>query len=295
MATTAEAIGLSKELLCQLDRLAVQTRRAMPGQYPGERRSPRAGTSVEFADFRTYVPGDDFRRIDWNAYARLDRLVLKLYLGEEDLAIHLWVDTSASMDWGQPSKMRCARQVAAAVAYVGLARYDRVGAYGFAEHVVAALPLQRGPRARARVWGFLAALAAGGSTDYEAVRMRAGALARGISIVLSDFLTRSDPAPAVAALRAARQEVVLLQLLAPDELRPALQGDLRLRDVESEATVEVTVTPALQAAYSQALEAHTLRLQALARAHGALFHRICTAVTLETVVLETLRRIGLLR
>ncbi len=291
----AEALGLAPELLRRLDRLALRTRKAMVGVNTGQRRSPRPGTSVEFADFRTYVTGDDFRRVDWNAYARLDRLLLKLFLGEEDLAISLWVDTSASMDWGQPSKARYARQVAGALAYVGLASYDRVAAFGFADRVVAALPPQRGPRGRPRLWTFLAQLSSGGTTDFGALRARVRMLRRGLSIILSDFLTESDPAPAVGALREAQQEVVLLQVLAPQELVPEVAGDALLRDVETGGTVEVTVTPALRAAYAEALEQHTLRLLALARAHGARFHRLRSDEPLDTLLLDTFRRTGLLR
>jgi len=295
MPTAAEALDLTPELLRQLDRLVLQTRRSMIGQSAGERRSPRPGTSVEFADFRTYVPGDDFRRIDWNAYGRLDRLMLKLYLGEEDLAIYLWLDISGSMDWGKPPKAQAARRIAAGLAYVGLVGFDRVAAGGFADAMVAFLPPQRGRRARPRVWDFLAACPSGGATDFNALRGHAGRLSRGLSIILSDFLTTSDPAPAVAALREARQEVVLLQVLAPQELEPDVQGDVALRDVETGATVEVTVTPALRAAYAAALEEHTLRLLALARAHDALFHQVRSDAPPERLLLETFRRIGLLR
>ncbi len=161
--------------------------------------------------------------------------------------------------------------------------------------MVAVLPPQRGPRGRARLWNFLDQLTSGGTTDFGALRTRGGTLRRGLSIILSDFLTESDPAPAVSALRQAQQEVVLLQVLAPQELVPEVAGDALLRDVETGGTVEVTVTPALRAAYTDALEQHTLRLLALARAHGARFHRLRSDEPLETLLLDTFRRTGLLR
>ena len=105
--------------LYKLERLSILSRRAMAGQLQGERRSPKRGQSVEFADFRPYTPGDDFRRIDWNAYARLERFFLKLFVEEEDLTVHLLVDTSRSMDWGQPNKLWYAVRAAGALGYIG--------------------------------------------------------------------------------------------------------------------------------------------------------------------------------
>ncbi|GAB4539304.1 MAG: DUF58 domain-containing protein [Anaerolineae bacterium] len=112
--------------LQKLERLAILSRRAMAGQLQGERRSPRRGQSVEFADFRPYAPGDDFRRIDWNAYARLERFFIKLFVEEEDLTVHLLVDASRSMNWGQPDKLWYAVRAAGALGYVALTGLDRV-------------------------------------------------------------------------------------------------------------------------------------------------------------------------
>ena len=115
-----------ESFLRKLERLSVMSRRAMSGQLQGERRSPKRGQSVEFADFRPYAPGDDFRRIDWNAYARLERFFLKLFVEEEDLTVHILVDVSQSMDWGQPNKLEYALKTAGAVGYIALAGLDRV-------------------------------------------------------------------------------------------------------------------------------------------------------------------------
>ena len=116
--------------LRRLERLAVLSRRAMAGQMQGERRSPKRGQSVEFADFRPYAPGDDFRRIDWNAYARLERFFLKLFVEEQDLTVHLLVDTSPSMDWGEPNKLRFALRAAGALGYVALVSWRERRASG---------------------------------------------------------------------------------------------------------------------------------------------------------------------
>ncbi|TMK50938.1 MAG: DUF58 domain-containing protein [Actinobacteria bacterium] len=130
---TAASLGLSPSLLSRLDRLTFRSRQSVLGTGAGQRLSPRPGSSAEFSDFRTYVAGDDYRRLDWNAYARLDRLMLRLYLGEEDLSVHLFVDTSDSMRWGRPPKDAASRSIAGALAYVALAGQDRLSVTGFAD------------------------------------------------------------------------------------------------------------------------------------------------------------------
>ena len=258
----------------------------MLGTGAGQRLSPRPGSSAEFSDFRTYVAGDDYRRLDWNAYARLDRLMLRLYLGEEDLSVHLFVDTSDSMRWGRPPKDAASRSIAGALAYVALAGQDRLSVTGFADRVTARLRPQRGRQSCPRVWDVLG--------DFRSLLAVAGSLRPGISVIISDFLTESDLGSVLAALRSARQQVVLLQVLAPQELDPDVTGDVALTDVESGATVDVTVTPALLQRYHDALDDHTNRLMALAGAHRALWHRIRSDAPVDLLVMDTFRRIGLL-
>ena len=117
---------LSPELLIQLEKMELVSRKVFRGRMKGERRSPRKGQSVEFADFRNYVPGDDLRFVDWNTYARLEKLFLKMFLEEEDLHFYALIDASTSMDFGEPTKLRYALQLAAALGFIGLVRGDRV-------------------------------------------------------------------------------------------------------------------------------------------------------------------------
>src|SRR3989454_6269563 len=160
---------LEPALLRRLERLALQVRRAVSGQMGGERRSRRRGQSVEFADFRNYTPGDDFRLIDWNAYARLDRFMLRLFVAEEELPLSLFVDLSGSMDWGKPNKADTARQLAGAIAYVALAALDRVRLTVFAEGETSGGAPSRGRRAAATLFSRLQSFPAGGVTNYEKV------------------------------------------------------------------------------------------------------------------------------
>src|SRR5438067_13541239 len=125
LATERTSAILTPQLLAQLERLELVSRKVFRGRMKGERKSKRKGQSVEFADFRQYVPGDDLRFIDWNLFARLERLYLKLFLEEEDLHFYALVDTSASMDFGEPTKLQFAKQLAAGLGFIGLCRADR--------------------------------------------------------------------------------------------------------------------------------------------------------------------------
>ena len=244
------------------------------------------------------MAGDDYRRLDWNAYARLDRLMLKLYLGEEDLSIQIFVDTSQSMHWGQPPKDAASLAIAGALAYVGLAGLDRVGVTGFADRVTGSLRPQRGRQSATRVWNALSSLGpasvSGGTSDFRSILPIAAALRPGISVIISDFLTESDPAPVLSVLRSSGQQVVLLQVLAPQELDPDITGDVALSDVETGQTLEVTVTPALLGVYHDNLGRHTARLVALARSYQALWHQVRSDAAIDLLVVDTFRRIGLL-
>lgn len=291
----AAALGITPDLLRALDRIVLPARRPILGGIAGQRRSPRPGSSLEFADFRSYVPGDDVRRIDWNACARLDRLVLRLYAGEEDVCVTLWVDTSTSMDWGQPLKSGTAGGIAGALAYVALCSEDRAAVAGFADTVAVRSTAVRGRRSALRLWSALAAMPSGGATDFSAVARLARRTPRGISVIISDFLTESSPASAVAALREARHDVLLLQVLAPQEIEPDIRGDLRLRDMETGAHVEITATGGVIAGYQAELRAHTDKLRGLARAHGAGFVQVRSDTPLRDLLLGDLRSAGVLR
>ncbi|MGD8792757.1 MAG: DUF58 domain-containing protein [Anaerolineae bacterium] len=307
--------------LLKLERLAVMSRRAMAGQLQGERRSPKRGQSVEFADFRPYTPGDDFRRIDWNAYARLERFFLKLFVEEEDLTVHLLIDTSRSMDWGQPDKLWYARRVAGALGYVALAGLDRVtatalgleeGAGYFAPH--------RGKGQAHALFQFLSALSPGGTLHLGqalaryGARMAAGATQPGPLILLSDlFDTAPQPAPPSPAgspvlaglnsLAARGFDVTLLHVLAPDEADPGRaawlgQGpsvDFRLLDSESGAGVEITADYDLLQRYRDGLAAWQAELRRFCGARGIYYVPVETSLPLEDLLFAWLRRWGVLR
>ena len=285
---------LEPSLLRRLEALALQVRRAVSGQMGGERRSRRRGQSVEFADFRNYTPGDDFRLIDWNAYARLDRFMLRLFVAEEELPLSVFVDLSGSMDWGKPNKAETARQLAGAIAYVALAALDRVRITVFADGPTSGGTPYRGRRAAAELFRRLQSFPAGGVTNYQKLVWPIGRQRPGMSVLISDGLGEPGVDVALSALQRARQEGAVLQLLAPQELTPEWSGDARLRDAETGLEREFTATPLTQDAYRRALQQRTDDIERAAHRRGLRFARMSTAEPIDEMVQLTLRRIGLL-
>ena len=285
---------LEPSLLRRLEALALQVRRAVSGQMGGERRSRRRGQSVEFADFRNYTPGDDFRLIDWNAYARLDRFMLRLFVAEEELPLSVFVDLSASMDWGKPNKAETARRLAGAIAYVALAALDRVRLTVFAEGPTSGGAPYRGRRAAAELFARLQSFPAGGVTNYEKLVWPIGRQRPGMSVLITDGLGEPGVDAALAALQRAQQEGAVLQLLAPQELTPDWSGDARLRDAETGVEREFTATPVTQGAYLRALAQRSEDIERAAHRRGLRFARLSTADPIDEMVQLTLRRIGLL-
>src|SRR5216684_1799106 len=158
---------LESDFLARLEQLELVSRKIFMGRRKGERRSKRKGQSVEFADYRNYVVGDDLRFLDWNLYARLDRLFLRLFMEEEDLHFYVLIDNSLSMDFGNPTKLHYAKQVAAALSFIGLVNMDRVVVEAFNDRLTQSLPAVRGKRSLWRVLDFLQKLAPAGASDMK--------------------------------------------------------------------------------------------------------------------------------
>ncbi|HYM49179.1 MAG TPA: DUF58 domain-containing protein [Candidatus Limnocylindrales bacterium] len=286
---------LERDELRRLENLALQVRRAVTGQMAGERRSRRHGHSVEFADFRSYTPGDDFRLIDWNAYARLDRYLLRLFTAEEELPLSIFLDLSGSMDWGEPNKAWAARRLAGALAYVALAGLDRVRLTVFADGPTSGGPPSRGRHGAAQLFERLQSFPVGGRTDYARLTWPIARQRPGMSVLITDGLGEAPIEPALMALQRARQEGALLQLLAPQEIDPDWAGDARLKDAETGEEREFTATPLTQAGYRAALARRTAELERAAHRRGLRFARLRTAEPIDAMVQRTLQQIGLLR
>jgi uncharacterized protein (DUF58 family) len=298
MTTTATP---SKSLLdpgfmSRLDQLDIMSRKMLAGKMKGERRSKRRGQSVEFADYRNYVVGDDLRFIDWNIYARLDRLFLKLFLEEEDLALYVLVDVSRSCDYGNPNKAYYLKQVAAALAYIGLVNYNRVSVVAMADGVVAETGAMRGRRRVAQMIDFLQKLEVGGPSHFTESCRRFALQHRqkGVCVVLSDFFIKEGFETGMRYVAGGKYDLFCVQALSPQEIDPDLQGDLKLRDMEDDDMAEVSITQPLLKQYKANLNAYCLGLKDYVTRRGGTYLFTSTAVPFDTLVLNYLRERGLL-
>jgi uncharacterized protein (DUF58 family) len=279
---------LDPAFIRKLDRLSLLTRRSMVGELQGERRSPRRGSSVEFADFRPYSPGDDIRQIDWNLYARMERFFLKLFVAEEEVTVHLLVDTSQSMQWGDPNKLAYAIRLVAAFGYIVLSGSDKVTVTTLGEQA-RVLPGVRGKRGAFPMFTFLENLTASGAVNIATTCQRYTSMARtpGPLLLCSDLL---DPhwKEALRVLVARGFEVTLLHVLAPQEISPQLEGDIRLVDSEGGASVELTADLATLQRYHATVTAWRSEVEAYCAGRGIVYLFVNTAMPLEEVVLSEL-------
>ncbi len=283
--------------MARLERLDIVSRKIFAGRMKGERRSKRKGQSVEFADFRNYVSGDDLRFLDWNIYARLERLFIKLFFEEEDLHINILFDSSRSMNFGNPGKLLYAKRVAAALAYVGLAGYNRVSVSAFADSYGPEMFGLRGRRMIHRVLGELTALGPGGAGNMSAACKRFALRhpQRGIVVLISDFMDKGGYEDGLRYLIGRQYDLYVIQTLSPEEIDPPLTGDLRLKDVEDDDVAEVTISRALINRYKNNLQAYCRQLQSFCSRRDANYMFTSTQVPFDQLVLNYLRKRGLLR
>src|SRR3984885_12213582 len=266
MTTTADnrsSLLLDPAFMARLDQLDLVSRKLLAGKMKGERRSKRRGQSVEFADYRNYVVGDDLRFIDWNIYARLEKLLLKLFLEEEDLSLYLLLDVSKSCDFGTPNKAFYIKQVAAALAYIGLVNYNRVTIAAMSDTVVADTGALRGRTKVAQMIDFVSKLKPDGTSDLAAACKRFAMANRrkGVCVVLSDFFDKSGYENALRYVAGGNYDLFCVQTLSPQEIEPDLTGDLKLKDIEDDDEAEVSITQPLIKQYKANLNAYCLALK----------------------------------
>ncbi|MGB7159786.1 MAG: DUF58 domain-containing protein [Tepidisphaeraceae bacterium] len=287
---------LDPQFMARLDQLDVMSRKLLAGKMKGERRSKRRGQSVEFADYRNYVIGDDLRFIDWNIYGRLDRLFLKLFLEEEDLSLYILLDVSKSTDYGDPHKANYIKRVAAALGYIGLVNYNRVSISAMADGIVAETGAMRGRRRVSQMIDFVSKLApAGGSNMSEACKRFALAhRQKGVCVVISDFFDKGGYENGLRYVAGGKYDLFCVQTLSPQEVDPDLQGDLKLRDMEDDDMAEVSITQPLLKQYKANLNAYCLALKDYVTRRGGTYLFTSTAVPFDTLVLNYLRERGLL-
>ena len=311
---------LEPSLMARLGQLDVSSRKIFAGKLKGERRSKKRGQSVEFADHRPYVVGDDLRHIDWNIYGRLDRLFLKLFLEEEDLSLHIVIDCSMSMDAGEPNKFLFCQRLAASLAYIGLVNLNRVAISAIGERIegvsvekdappppdaaasvssglVSSLRDLRGRRRLDDITRYLCGLEPIGGTRFTDACKRIALTRRGkgVMIVLSDFMVKEGYETGLRLLRGHGYDLFAIQVLSPQEMEPNIGGDLRLKDMEDADTAEVTITAPLLKKYKATLNAYCNRLHEFCAQRDIVHMTVKSDTPIDTLVLDYLRRRGLLK
>jgi uncharacterized protein (DUF58 family) len=314
-----EARLFSENFLRRLESLALLYRQAARSPMQGERRSAQRGQSVEFSDFRPYAPGDDFRRIDWNAYARLERLFLKLFVEEVDIHVHMLIDASRSMDWGEPNKLDFALRLAGALGFVALAGLDRVsvlalgslgnnGAAAGVQPISRRLPAVRGKRSAVTLFSFLQSLQVGrpepglpdpgqspGASPAAALNYYAASAAQPGPLLLFSDLMDDGWQPGLTRLAGKGFEITLLHILAPEEADPSIEGDYKLIDSEDGAEVEISANYDSLSRYRAMLADWQADWRSFCAARGMHYVPILTSESLEDLLFARLPQGGLLR
>ena len=296
VATPSSAL-LAPELLVQLERLELVSRKIFRGRLKGERRSRRKGQSVEFADFRNYVAGDDLRFIDWNTYARLDRLFLKMYLEEEDLHFFALIDASTSMDFGDPTKLHYAKQLAAALGFIGLCRADRVRIETLGQSLRSSSPVLRGRHSVWRMTEYLQQIEPGENVPLaDGVRnFCLRNTGKGILVLITDLMDKQGYETALRYLLAQHLDIYLIHVLSPAEIDPDIVGDLRLVDSEDADVAEITVSRPLLDRYRKTLSTFVEGAREFCNRRGIAYLLANTNVPVQTLVTNYLRQRGLVR
>jgi uncharacterized protein (DUF58 family) len=288
---------LDPVFMSRLDALDVLSRKILQGKLQGERRSKRRGQSVEFADHRPYVVGDDLRFVDWNVYGRLEQLFLKLFLEEQDLTVHIVADASASMSFGEPSKELFIKKLTAALGYVSLVNNNRVTISFIADDVTVQLANMRGRNYLDNMAECLLTTDCDGLSNFDNAcrQLAAGRIGSGVMIVLSDFLFKEGYDSGLRRLIGRQYDLYAIQVLCPQELSPDLSGELKLIDIEDADAAEITVSAALSKYYKKNLTAYCNELKNFCTSRGAVYVLANSADSVESLVLNYLRRIRLLR
>lgn len=246
---------LSEGTLRKLDAFSLSMRASASGYMGGMRRAKAQGDSVEFHDFRSYAFGDDPRRIDWNAFARFDKLFIKLFLDEQETSLRVLLDASASMRYDEPEKWALAIRLAAMLSYLALTRYDRVTIVVLQGEQASVSQTFSGRHAYPQVEAYLSSIVPSGKTLLNQSLLRVPiASGRGICVLLSDFLSSAGWTQGANALLYRRQELTVLHILSPKELEPDFSGAVQLIDSEGGQSIDVQISQDALKRYQHALD-----------------------------------------
>ena len=278
---------IDNDTLKKIQKLAIKTGLKLEGQAAGNRKSLSKGVSVEFSDFREYSAGDDFRRIDWNAYGRFDKLFVKLFMEEREAPVRIFLDTSLSMNYGQPDKNTAARRLAAAITYISLNAYDRVYINPWNSRVEGTFGPYSTPPSFVKAVNAIETVGNGGKSNFsEALAKMEWKGRRGISIVITDGLVEGGLEDGLKYLKYMKQDVYLCHILSPQELAPDLDGALELVDIETNEIIEVTVSGELFNMYERSLKQFLNNIKQKCRKFGIRYTLLPSDMVLEEMVLK---------
>lgn len=289
----AEATTLfDEDFLRKLEYLKLVANRMLPGHMRGEHRARKKGTGVEFADYRPYVSGDDTKDVDWKAYLRLDKLILRIFDEEADLPIYLFVDSSLSMSFGDPSKFDYARKVAAALGYIGLLNLDRVSVIGYGNGVSEQIASKRGRNQIWRIFRFLDRMETAGETSLErAFKTFFGTKRRrGLVVIASDFMDPAGYEPAFDFIRLFRHDVFNVHILTPEELKPHFPDEAMLVDSESGTSQRLRMSPTLVAQYEAEMAKLRTGIEQYCSRYGWGYVQTQTPIPFEDLIIEIFKQ-----
>ena len=295
---------LTPQFLKQLDPFYLRANRSFRGKFRGERRSLNRGIGVEFADYRAYESGDDLRHVDWNIYARLGKLFVKLFHADEGLPLVLLIDNSRSMEFGSPTKLTCAKQIAAALGYIALGHADSVAVYTCAERLFAVLSPTSSPSQFLRLTKTLAAIVADGQTQLTACLKQIPMYQRHpcAVVILSDFLDPSGYEQGFKLLTGRGFSITAIHLISPEEINPqidvestATEGDWLVEDAETGETKAITIDAETLAQYQNQQRAFCETLQRFCTDQGLSYTQLKSDAPIESFILQELHNIGLIQ
>ena len=283
---------LDEDFLRQLERLKLLAGRVVKGPQKGEHGSWRSGTSLEFLDYRKYQVGDDFRYVDWNVFGRLDKLFLKLFRSEEDLMVHILLDSSRSMAYGRPPKNLVAKKIAAALGYIAIANLDHVALVSFADSLGTSLGSQRGKKAYHSILSYLTGLKSQGETglnisltDFASTCTRPG-----LAVIISDLLDAQGYEKGLEALMQRKFKIALIQVLDHEELFPSLKGYLILKEMETGEAKKATLSDDLRSLYQKKMENFLQGIREFCLGKGIGYHLCDTSIPFKDLLFDYLAK-----
>lgn len=282
------------EFFKNLENISLKARMTINNGAAGGRRSKAKGSSVEFSDFREYTPGDDFRRIDWNAYGRFEKLFLKLFMEEREAYINIFLDCSKSMAVGEGDKAKMAQRLSAVFTYLALNNLDRVCINNMASKGITPSSAFMGKGTFQQALSFIENANFNGSTNLWDSIKKKQLKSRAVAIVISDFFTEGSIEGLIKYLAFNKQQIVFIQVLNKDEISPEIDGQVRLIDSETKEEINITITPKMMKAYEIKLKALTNGIKEQLKRYGGSFVQVSSEEELQKVIFEKLSKEGII-